>query len=113
MILVLDDIHWADAQSLELLEVLLTDQGNQQGNSVIIGCYRSNGSQTGDGDNHNPLFVKTLQALKGRSYREGHGGNDSTNNFGITELSTGNLGLETTHEIVMKLLGEDSQARTW
>lgn len=41
LVIVLDDLQWADLASLDLLEVLITDVGNPFG-LMVIGCYRSN-----------------------------------------------------------------------
>jgi predicted ATPase len=41
LIFILDDIHWADAYSLELLESILTDSENKSGALLVIATFRS------------------------------------------------------------------------
>lgn len=70
MVLVLDDLQWADISSLQILDCLVTDEKNPNP-LMVIGCYRS------DKADENSVLVNKIHALR-----------DKTNKFSfhITEL---------------------------
>jgi predicted ATPase len=49
LVLVLDDMQWADIASLDLLEALLSDQ--ETSSLMVVACYRSTGEDATSGDN--------------------------------------------------------------
>jgi hypothetical protein len=73
LVMVLDDLQWADVGSLELMEVLITDRDNS--NFMIIDLYRSNEVD----DSH--LMSKVLRDLMEKSKQD---------NFDISEIEVGN-----------------------
>jgi predicted ATPase len=95
LVIVLDDLQWADVQSLELLKVLATDRENSR--LMLIGCYRS------DEVDSTHALTKTLHYLQETCKRD---------NFSISEISLGNLGLDETNQIVMDLMSIDEASHT-
>ena len=91
LVLLMDDVQWADMASLALLEALVTDRDNA--GLLILCCYRSNEIN----DTH--ILNKTRRDLAEKS--EGGG-------FGITDISIGNLDLDQVHQIIMALLAMDN-----
>jgi predicted ATPase len=89
LVLILDDLQWADLASLNLLELILTDSKSSK--TLIIGCYRS------DEVDETHSFSKAVRDLRQR--------NDE---FGgvleITEIKIGNLGVAATRMILADLL---------
>jgi predicted ATPase len=88
LVMVWDDIQFADQNSLSLMELLLTDSRHSK--LMIIACYRSN--EVGDS------VTATLKALDEKQ---------NLGNFKVTKISIGNLEENHTHQIVMDLLGMD------
>lgn len=90
LVLSLDDLQWADLASLDLLESLCTD--DEITNLVVIGCFRSNEVD----DTH--LLSKMMRELRTNRSIQEEGG------LHITEVSIGNLGLSSVHEMLQGLL---------
>ena len=115
LVLLLDDLQWADVQSLELLHLLLTDRENQDG-LMILGLYRdiehlglleddSFGSiQRDNMRNDVSILKKTIQAL--------HDIRDQDDNFHMREVALGNLSLDVVNQVVMRLLSADDADHT-
>ncbi|KAL3919285.1 MAG: hypothetical protein SGILL_003829, partial [Bacillariaceae sp.] len=98
LIIVLDDLQWADDSSLSLLEALMTDRNGPT--LVVVGIYRSNEV----GDEH-PL-TNTEQVLATFS-------TTTNSSLEITEIPIGNLQLSAVHAIVRELLTlDDDPTRT-
>ena len=95
LVMVLDDLQWADLGSLELLEVLITDRDNP--NLMIIGSYRSN--EVGDG---HPL-AKTIRDLSSSSSRCESGG------FRVTDIVLGNLAALDVNKLLVDLLSSEDE----
>lgn len=95
LVITLDDLQWADAASLELVETLITDRSNPH--LMIIGCYRSNEVD----DAH--FLSKTIRDLHGRKEKDC---------FQITDIHIGNLSVSDVNHIIMELLSIDSEALT-
>jgi predicted ATPase len=95
LVMVLDDLQWADVASLALMEVLITDRDNS--NFMIIGIYRSNEVD----DTH--LMSKVLRDLKERSKQE---------DFDIIEIEVGNLCVDEVNGVIMDLLSLDDSSKT-
>eukprot|EP00978_Attheya_sp_CCMP212_P013284 scaffold33393_cov41-Attheya_sp.AAC.1 len=91
LVIVLDDLQWADAASFELLETLITDRENPQ--IMVIGCYRSNEVD----DAH--FLSKKLRDLHERKENDG---------FRITDIYVGNLDIPSVNQIIIELLSVDS-----
>lgn len=95
LVLVLDDLQWADFESLELLQVLLTDPENR--NLVVIGCYRSNERTP------THLLSKLIRDIKLQ------GPDDAA---AITELVIENLTESDTKQLLLDLLLTDESKAT-
>ncbi|KAL7556634.1 hypothetical protein ACA910_014165 [Epithemia clementina (nom. ined.)] len=87
LVVVIDDLQWADASSLELLEVIVSDRGNPK--LLILGSYRSNEVDSAH------LFKQSLQDLRAKSEEK---------DFALTEIEVNNLKVQDVHQIIQKLL---------
>ena len=97
LVIMLDDLQWADAASLELINVIVTDRGSDHSSKImIVGCYRSNEIVPDD------MLSKLIDDL-----REQHGECHTT-----TEMEVGNLGLAETNQVLMALLSIDNDDHT-
>jgi len=83
-ILFIDDLQWADAASLELLEVLATDQDNA--NLLIVGSYRDDEVEATD-----PLLARIREI-------------ERSNRVNINRLSITNLEQHVVNELVADTL---------
>jgi predicted ATPase len=95
LVIVLDDLQWADAGSLELMKVLITDRDNSK--LMIIGLYRSNEVD----DTH--LMSKVLGDLRKKNKQQ---------DFDISEIEVGNLGVNEVNCVIMDLLSLDDSSKT-
>ena len=95
LVIILDDLQWADSASLELLQVLTTDRENP--NLTMIGCFRSNEVD----ESH--VLSNTMRDLQDKSKRDG---------FCITEIGIENLNVPEVNQIIMALLSIDDESRT-
>ena len=95
LVMVWDDIHFADTNSLNLLELILTD--SRLSNLMIIACYRSN--EIGDGHS----VTEMLRAIDEK---------ETFDNFQVSKISIGNLEENHSHQIIMSLLGMDDVSCT-
>jgi len=87
LVLVLDDLQWADDASLELLEHLLTDRQNSS--LMVIGCYRS--EEVNDGH----TLVAVLERI------------GKANNTEITRINIRNLSVAEVTLMLIDLLSVD------
>lgn len=94
IIFVLDDLQWADMDSLALIEVLITDRENTS--LMVIGCFRSNEIE---GD-----LSDTIKSIKAHP--------DLGTSFKLTEIGLKNLCLSDSNQILMDLLAIDDERRT-
>ena len=92
LILMLDDLQWADSESLQLLEVLARDEESPR--LVLAGSYRSNEVSETD------LLAKLLRDLK-NSAEEDCGGNGGIQ---LTEIQLENLTFDALHEMISTIL---------
>lgn len=92
LVIVLDDLQWADASSLEFLDILLTERSLSQ--LAIVGIYRSNEVDK------THILHKTLDMLTTKA-------NDDSL-FGMLELTIGNLSVEASTEVVQEVLSFDT-----
>jgi predicted ATPase len=88
VVMLLDDLQWADVPSLRLMEEILDDQEIK--NLMFIGCYRS------DEVDHSHLCAKTIRNLKDSERARG--------NFSITEITVSNLSLDSVESYLSELL---------
>lgn len=95
LVIILDDLQWADRSSLDLMEALLTDYQNS--NLILVGVYRSN-----ELDNLHPLR-QTLAAFETRS-RQGE--------IAVKHIEVTDLTLESVNGIVQDVLSLDNDERT-
>jgi Cdc6-like AAA superfamily ATPase len=91
LVLILDDLQWSDAPSLELLKAIVTDHENTSG-LIVIGCFRS--------EEVDEEWIRDLQDTQ--SY-----GADS-----VTNLVIDNLSVENVHAMIADMMSEDMSERT-
>jgi predicted ATPase len=96
MVLVLDDLQWADASSLEAIDFLLSDTQNSNG-LVIVGLYRSNEV---DETHFLSRKIKDLDIKKEMS------------GFEVTDLELHSLQVSEINIIIMALLSIDDEEST-
>ncbi|KAL9181855.1 hypothetical protein ACHAXT_012198 [Thalassiosira profunda] len=92
LVVVLDDLQWADAASIELIEWLLTDR--ESSGLIIVGCYRSDEVPEGH------ILRKAVTDMKRSS---------GSHHFSITELELGMLSVSDVNAILMELLSIDNE----
>ena len=97
LILMLDDLQWADSESLQLLEVLARDEESPR--LVLVGSYRSNAVS----ETH--LLSKLLRDLKTISEEGCH----SDSGIQVTEIQLENLTVDALHEMTSSLLQQSMQ----
>jgi len=95
LVILLDDIQWADAATLDLLEVLITDCENPS--LMVIGVYRSNEVDEAH------LLSRLVCELRRKA------GQDE---FNLTEIEIGNLNTSQVNQIIMQLLSIDEPTKT-
>ena len=93
----LDDLQWADAPSLEMVEEILQDQDIT--NLLLIGSFRSDEVQ----EHH--VCAKMIRNLK---MKAGDGGGG----FNMNEISVANLSLESVGTYINELLSISDPAKT-
>jgi predicted ATPase len=97
LVIVLDDLQWADSASLDLLDVLLTD-ATTNSKLMVVGIYRSNEVD----ETH--IFHRIVEDLELKS---------KDRYFTMTKIEIGNLDLDAVHKIIQELLSIDkNDART-
>jgi hypothetical protein len=90
LVIVLDDLQWADLASLNLLEVFMTDESNP--NLMVIGVYRSNEITPPH------ILNSALRSLQTKWMDCG---------FDITQIRVGNLSVANLNSMVRDLLSTD------
>ena len=95
LVILLDDLQWSDAATLDLLQVLITDRDNPS--LMVIGIYRSN-----EVDESHPLSPLICE-LKRSSEQD---------DFNVTEIEIGNLSTSQVNEVIMSLLSIDDPEKT-
>ncbi|KAL3912690.1 MAG: hypothetical protein SGILL_006785, partial [Bacillariaceae sp.] len=93
LVIVLDDLQWADASSLDFLEILLTERSLSQ--LAIVGNYRSN-----EVLDETHILHKTLETLTSKANED--------RLFGMSELTIGNLSVEAATEVLQEALSFDT-----
>ena len=113
VVIVLDDLQWADQSSLDMIKAIAGDKTIP--NLMLIGCFRSD-----EVDAIHPL-TQTIQTLRieaanvhstpdefsSSSNNSGTTGN--TKEYNLTELSVGNLPLPAVTELIVELLSVSSE----
>eukprot|EP00980_Cylindrotheca_fusiformis_P025741 scaffold14558_cov137-Cylindrotheca_fusiformis.AAC.6 len=96
IVLVLDDLQWADMSSLEVIDFLISDVQNPNA-LMIVGCYRSN-----EVDDQSLLFKK-IQTLQRKQKRF---------NFHITDIAVGSCGIDSVNKMIMAMMSIDDEDLT-
>eukprot|EP00980_Cylindrotheca_fusiformis_P026016 scaffold15205_cov128-Cylindrotheca_fusiformis.AAC.1 len=96
IVLVLDDLQWADVSSLELMDYLISDMQNPNA-LMILGCYRSN-----EVDEESPLFKK-IQNLEMKQDKF---------NFHITDVAVGSCDTGSVNKMIMAMMSIDDEECT-
>ncbi|CAJ1965786.1 unnamed protein product [Cylindrotheca closterium] len=95
IVILLDDLQWADASSLELIESLISDEENSNA-LMIVGCFRP--EEVGE-DNY---LAETERRLEKKVAAVQY-------SFTVTSLELDNLNVDETHEMIMELLNDDDE----
>jgi len=96
IVMVLDDLQWADAPSLDIMECLISDVENPYP-LMIIGCYRSNEVD------ENSILYNRIQTLQEKQDKFG---------FRISDIELQNLDANAINTIVMAMLSIDDKSKT-
>ncbi|KAL3941502.1 MAG: hypothetical protein SGBAC_004148 [Bacillariaceae sp.] len=91
LIIVLDDLQWADESSLNVIDFLISDTGNENP-LMIVGCYRSN-----------EVDESHILATKVRDWET----MEQKFRFRITHISLANLDLDGVNKVIMAVLSID------
>ncbi|KAL3941131.1 MAG: hypothetical protein SGBAC_004470 [Bacillariaceae sp.] len=97
LVVVIDDLQWADKASLDLIEHLITDVQNPNP-LMIVGCYRNNEEERNDDLQE---MIGSLET-KTAEYR-----------FHLKNINVGCFGIDELNEMVMKLLDVDDVEKTY
>lgn len=95
LVILLDDLQWADAATLDLIQVLIADRDNPS--LMVIGAYRSN-----EVDEHHPLSA-LINEMKRTSEQD---------DFDLTEIEIGNMDTSQVNEVLLCLLNMDEPMET-
>ncbi|KAL3927280.1 MAG: hypothetical protein SGBAC_013148, partial [Bacillariaceae sp.] len=96
LVILIDDLQWADQASLDLIDCLITD--NQNVNPLMfIGCYRSNEVD------ETSILSKTIKSLE-----------EKTSNFcfDIFDIEVDNCSIHDVNRMVMKMMDTDDEDST-
>ena len=96
IVIVLDDIQWADASSLDIMDFLISDVENPHP-LMIIGCYRSNEVD------ENSVLYNRIQTLQEKEEKFG---------FRITDIELHNFDVNAVNTMVMTMLSIDDESKT-
>eukprot|EP00980_Cylindrotheca_fusiformis_P026018 scaffold15205_cov128-Cylindrotheca_fusiformis.AAC.3 len=96
IVLVLDDLQWADLSSLELMDFFISDVQNPNA-LMIVGCYRSN-----EVDEQSVLFQK-VQGLQKKKNKF---------KFHITDIAVGSCDTDSVNKMIMAMMSIDDEERT-
>ncbi|CAJ1958992.1 unnamed protein product [Cylindrotheca closterium] len=91
IVIVLDDLQWADISSLDILDCLISDVENPRP-LMIIGCYRSN-----EVDENSMLFNR-IRTLQEKCTKFG---------FRITDIELQNFDPDVVNKMIMTVLSSD------
>mmetsp|Transcript_3745 Transcript_3745/g.8583 ORF Transcript_3745/g.8583 Transcript_3745/m.8583 type:complete len:385 (+) Transcript_3745:156-1310(+) len=96
IVIVLDDLQWADAASLDVLEYLISDVQNPYP-LMIIGCYRSNEV------NENSILYNRMQDLREKTERFA---------FRITDIEVKSCDADAVNKMIMSMMSIDDEEKT-
>ncbi|CAJ1955731.1 unnamed protein product [Cylindrotheca closterium] len=97
LIVLLDDLQWADVSSLNVIDFLMSDTGNEH-KFMIIGCFRSE-----EVNDISHVLTRRIEGLKEKQNRF---------KFHITNISLTNLDLDGVNHLIMALLSITDETRT-
>ena len=100
ILLILDDLQWADASSLDLIEYLISDVQNHNA-LMIVGCYRSNHQE--HVSHENTSLSNKIQSLEAKAEKC---------NFEMTDIYLENFGMNNVNKILMTMLSIDDEDAT-
>jgi len=96
IVVVFDDLQWADVSSLQVIDFLMTDMQNPN-RLMIIGCYRSEEVEEGD------VLSRSIERMKEREGKFG---------FNLTEIKLNSCNLDDVNKIIMKRVLIDDEKET-
>lgn len=102
LVVVLDDLQWADSASLDLLRTITTEL-NDTSACMIVGLYRSEAAA----DDSHPLTTTLADIRKAASSTS-----ETKLGFSLTEIETGNLSVETIDHLLADLLNQFAKNTT-
>lgn len=98
IVILLDDLQWADASSLEVIESLISDEANLNA-LMIIGCFRPEEV----GEDH--YLADTERRLENKAEADKY-------SFSITSFELENFTEDDTQEMIMELLSDDDEVHS-
>ncbi|KAL3932210.1 MAG: hypothetical protein SGBAC_010954 [Bacillariaceae sp.] len=96
MVLMLDDLQWADESSLQVIDYLVSDIQNPN-RLMLIGCYRSEEVF----DRH--ILLDSIKTLKEKQAKYA---------FSVTEIKLHSCELETVNELIMAMMSIENETET-
>lgn len=96
LVIMLDDLHWADVSSLNVVDSLISDAENEN-KFMIVGCYRSNE------ENISLHLTSRIESMEAKQKRF---------NFQISSISLTNLNLDGVNQVAMGLLSVTDESQT-
>jgi len=96
LVMVLDDLQWADTSSFDLLDALMMDR--EISRTMVIGIYRSNEVDT------NPRLNQYLGGLEDK---------DSAVDFSVTRIEIKDIQVDAVNAIIQHVLGCSDDATTF
>ncbi|CAJ1940048.1 unnamed protein product [Cylindrotheca closterium] len=92
LVLVQDDLQWADAASLDVLDYLISDMKNTNP-MMIVGCYRSDEGQ-------DKRILRAIRNLSAKSVKH---------QFHVTTVDVQNFSVRDVNQIVLNMLQVDNE----
>ncbi|KAL3925456.1 MAG: hypothetical protein SGILL_000397 [Bacillariaceae sp.] len=105
VIMVLDNMHWADPSSLHLIQVLMTDRENS--NLVLVGCCRTESTSIEANEEDAKKSMENARLKTVLILMEDWLGISNEFSFDVTDLLIGNLKVDDIHGMLMDLLSTD------
>eukprot|EP00980_Cylindrotheca_fusiformis_P026340 scaffold15908_cov132-Cylindrotheca_fusiformis.AAC.3 len=96
IVIVLDDLQWADESSLKVMDFLISDVQNLNG-LMIVGCYRSN-----EVDDQS-LLLKSIRSMRKKQERF---------HFRVSDIAVESCDIDSVNKMIMAMMSIDDENRT-